>query len=151
MALDQDTRPDESESEFGRSYFLLFGVGAGIFVTIAVAMFVLIATAPAPEYAPEPTLPAAGADSLTVIGTEFAFDPADLVLNPGAELTLDNQGLVIHNLEIEGVEGFIIEAEAGQQATDTITASPGEYVIFCSIPGHRDAGMEGTLVVATGA
>ena len=130
---------------------ILAWVGAGLVVTIAVALFVLIATAPPPQFAAEPTLPAAGADSLTVIGTEFAFDPDELVLNPGAELTLDNQGQVIHNLEIEGVSGWKIEAEAGQTATDTITASPGDYVIFCSIPGHRDAGMEGRLTVATGA
>ena len=148
MAIDQETRTEEPASEFGRGYFLFFGVAAGMFVTVAISLVVLIATAPPPEFASEPTLPAVGADAVTVIGTEFAFDPADLVLNPGAEITFDNQGLVIHNLEIEGVEGFVLEAEAGQTAVGNISVSSGDYVIFCSIVGHREAGMEGTLVVA---
>jgi uncharacterized cupredoxin-like copper-binding protein len=41
-------------------------------------------------------------------------------------------------------------------ATKTITGStttlalelpPGNYVFFCSFPGHRESGMEGTLIV----
>ena len=151
MAIQTETRrPEDQEPEFGRGYFLLFGFGIGIFITVAVGLVVLIATAPPPVGVPTPTLPSSGADAVTVIGIEFAFDPDDLILSPGAEITLDNQGQVIHNLEIEGVEGFTIEAAAGQTASAAITASPGEYTIFCSIPGHREAGMVGTLTVATG-
>ncbi len=57
---------------------------------------------------------------------------------------------MIHNIEIEGVAGFKVEAEAGTTASGSIDVEPGDYVIFCSIIGHRDAGMVGTLTVAEG-
>jgi plastocyanin len=60
-----------------------------------------------------------------------------------------NDSSVAHNVTI---------AEGSRQlgATKTITGStttlalelpPGDYVFFCSIPGHRQSGMEGTLIV----
>lgn len=38
----------------------------------------------------------------------------------------------------------------GDSATKTFTApsEPGDYIIFCSLPGHADAGMVGTLTVS---
>ena len=63
MSVDQETiEPEERESEFGRGYFLLFGLGAGMFVTIVIAVAVLIVTAPAPLVSAEPTIPATGGE-----------------------------------------------------------------------------------------
>ncbi len=126
------------------------GFTGGLFVIVALALAAMIVTAESPQAAPEPTLPANGLDEITVIGTEFAFNPDTMVLNQGATITFDNQGVVIHNIEIEGVPGFKLEAEAGMAASGTLDVAPGEYLTFCSIPGHREAGMEGTLTVATG-
>ncbi len=138
------------KESIGRRYWLLLGFGGGLFVTVAIAIAVMIVTASGPEFAPEASLPTSGADETTVIGTEFAFDPDELVLSLNATITFDNQGVVVHNIEIDGVAGFKVEAQAGQTATGSIDVAPGEYVIFCSIPGHREAGMEGSLTVATG-
>lgn len=156
MSIRAPERPDEESDAFPRHYWLYFGLGLGFLVTLFVGLVVLIAGAPEPSASPaaSPTdggqSTVVGNSEVTVIGTEFAFDPDKLVLSPGATITLDNQGLVIHNLEIEGVAGFVIEAQAGQSATGTIDVAPGEYAIFCSIPGHREAGMEGTLSVTSG-
>jgi uncharacterized cupredoxin-like copper-binding protein len=36
----------------------------------------------------------------------------------------------------------------GASRTLTVTLKPGVYKFFCTVPGHREAGMEGTLVVS---
>ena len=35
----------------------------------------------------------------------------------------------------------------GESKTLSVTLKPGTYKFYCSVPGHRMAGMEGTLVV----
>lgn len=160
MSIDAPERPDQASPAFPRHYWLFFGLGLGFLATLFVGLVVLIAAGPEPDTSPIPPADGgtgdatvgddtevAGDSEVTVIGTEFAFDPDELILSPGAIITLDNQGLVIHNMEIEGVTGFLIEAQAGQSASGSIDVDPGEYVIFCSIPGHREAGMVGTLTV----
>lgn len=149
MSTEAPPRPDNEHTE-GRAAWGVLGFAAGLLITVATAIVVFIVTDQGPEAAPEPNLPATGLDQITVVGTEFAFDPETMVLSPGASITLDNQGVVVHNLEIEGVDGFKVEAEAGATATAEIDADPGNYVIFCSIVGHREAGMVGTLTVAEG-
>jgi uncharacterized cupredoxin-like copper-binding protein len=36
----------------------------------------------------------------------------------------------------------------GGSKTLTLSLKPGTYVFYCSVPGHRQAGMEGTLTVS---
>ena len=44
--------------------------------------------------------------------------------------------------------GFTLLARAGQTATGEFTFDkPGVFDFVCSIPGHKDAGMKGTLTV----
>ena len=40
--------------------------------------------------------------------------------------------------------------EAGSGIVHLKIAEPGEYVFYCSVPGHQELGMEGTLVVTEG-
>ncbi len=94
----------------------------------------------------------ADASGVRAAATEFAFSlepshPAGLV-----SMTLVNEGQTFHNLEIIGLDGesmpgFVLEADPGQEATGEIELAPGTYTLFCSVPGHREAGMESTLTV----
>jgi plastocyanin len=44
--------------------------------------------------------------------------------------------------------GFRLQAKAGETARkSTVFEKPGEYEYSCDLPGHRDAGMKGTLIV----
>jgi plastocyanin len=36
----------------------------------------------------------------------------------------------------------------GGSKTLTLTLKPGKYTFYCTVPGHRAAGMEGTLTVS---
>jgi uncharacterized cupredoxin-like copper-binding protein len=79
--------------------------------------------------------------------TEMAFDPDGIAVETGdVEVVLHNDGTVQHDVRIEE-QPFIVEAGPGQSATDRITLEKGRYRFFCSIPGHRQAGMEGVLEV----
>ncbi len=93
--------------------------------------------------------PIPGAAELTLHADEFEFSPTtitadeDLPLN----LTLVNTGSLLHDLTIPEL-GFRIAAAAGQRATGGLVPDrPGTYALQCSIPGHAQAGMTGTLVV----
>lgn len=61
-----------------------------------------------------------------------------------------NQSAVPHDVAIEDEAGeTIAETETLAEGTDSTTANlkPGTYKFFCTVPGHRQAGMEGTLTV----
>ncbi len=62
-----------------------------------------------------------------------------------------NMSPLAHNFTIQqGTSGKTIAATPTfQGATKTLTVNlkPGKYTFFCSVPGHRMAGMQGTLTV----
>ena len=88
------------------------------------------------------------APRLEVTASEMRYDPASLTVNHGAvSVVLHNRGAVIHDLRITGQPTLLIEAAPGQTATATWRLETGRYRIYCSLPGHREAGMEGKLTV----
>lgn len=54
-----------------------------------------------------------------------------------------------HNVTFEGVNGEepIVEGSGPEVNVGTVDLDPGEYTYYCSIAGHRQGGMEGTLTV----
>lgn len=97
------------------------------------------------------TTAAVGEQSVDLTATEFRFDPADVSLDTAGTVTftVSNDGQDEHALEVEG-NGIEEETEAiapGESGTLTVELEPGEYELYCPIDGHRDQGMEGTLVV----
>ena len=81
----------------------------------------------------------------------LAYDTTELSAKPG-KVTLDftNESPVGHNVVIEdsgGKEIASTDVITGQSTTAEFTVKPGTYTFFCSIPGHAQAGMKGTLTV----
>lgn len=55
-----------------------------------------------------------------------------------------------HDVAIENAEGEVIgQTETTAEGSDSteVELEPGTYKFFCTVPGHREAGMEGTLTV----
>jgi len=68
------------------------------------------------------------------------------------EVTIDyvNPSPVPHNVAIEDGSETVAQGETvtgGAAGPATADLEPGEYAYYCSIPSHREAGMEGTLTV----
>jgi uncharacterized cupredoxin-like copper-binding protein len=81
-------------------------------------------------------------------GLAYAFAAAEA---PAGALTLNskNDTPIDHNIAIEGngldEKGPVIKN--GAVSTVEADLQPGEYVFYCSVPGHREGGMEGKLTV----
>jgi plastocyanin len=63
-------------------------------------------------------------------------------------IEMPNKSGVQHDLTIEG-DGvkFATPIISTGVAKASGTLKPGKYVFYCSVPGHRQAGMQGTLTV----
>jgi uncharacterized cupredoxin-like copper-binding protein len=98
-----------------------------------------------------PGLPAVegpAAARLELAATEMRFEPSRIAVAAGdVPVVLRNVGQVIHDLRIQDKPTFLLEAGPGKTATATWSLPKGRYQIYCSLPGHRAAGMEGVLEV----
>ncbi len=84
--------------------------------------------------------------------SEFTLTPEAITVPKGGSLTVTNNGTMVHNVAITNTSVKIKDLAAGESATADVSAlKPGEYEIFCSIPGHKDSGMKGTLIVSDGS
>jgi len=81
----------------------------------------------------------------------FKFDPPALTAQVGEEVTviLDNKGVLDHNFVIEEFNVHLGPITGGSKSAPSIftPTTAGAYVYYCDVPGHREAGMTGTLTV----
>jgi uncharacterized cupredoxin-like copper-binding protein len=84
-------------------------------------------------------------------GGQLAYTTTEASAKAG-KVTIDfknPQGLT-HDVAIEDSSGKEVgktELIADSSTSTTVDLKPGTYTFFCSVPGHREAGMEGTLTV----
>jgi uncharacterized cupredoxin-like copper-binding protein len=88
-------------------------------------------------------------ETIAIQAGNFYFKPNKIATNAGIakiDLTAANG---IHDLVFDGAyPGFSLEADGGGSGqSQKIDLKPGKYTFYCSIPGHRAAGMVGTLTV----
>ena len=91
-----------------------------------------------------------GGGTVDISEVEFAIDPKDVTTKAGeVTFAIANDGSIPHNLEVEGngIEEVSKTIEGGQKTDLTVNLEPGEYEMYCAIPGHREQGMEGTVTV----
>ncbi len=82
--------------------------------------------------------------------SQIAFDTTTLTSKPGkVTIDFDNPATLEHNVAIEqnGKQIAISETIAKGRTSVAADLAPGTYTFLCTVPGHAEAGMEGTLTV----
>jgi plastocyanin len=116
------------------------------------------ASTPATTSASTPTstttssAPASGSLSLAANPEgQLKYSTSTLTANAGkVSIDFTNMSPLEHNVTIESSSHAVVGATPtfkGESKTLSVTLKPGTYKFYCSVPGHRMAGMEGTLVV----
>lgn len=93
---------------------------------------------------------------LAVVMTEYEYQPRNVTVPRGAAIRVTNEGQIAHNLRIErgpdprqetrdlaGTDSFL----PGDSETFAVELPAGRYAMVCTVPGHRELGMTGTLRV----
>jgi plastocyanin len=85
-------------------------------------------------------------------GAELAYVQKEAKAKAGqVSIDFTNPQSLSHDVAVEDSSGEELgktELVAQGSSTGTIgNLKPGKYTFFCTVPGHREAGMEGTLVV----
>ena len=96
----------------------------------------------------ESTPVADGARRIEVAATSFEFDPDEITVTAGEDvaIVLSSDDL-LHDFTIDEIDVHVA-ADRGETAEGGLRADePGAYTYYCTVTGHRAAGMEGTLVV----
>jgi plastocyanin len=91
----------------------------------------------------------ASTETIAVEAGNFYFKPDKITAKPGIATIALTAKNGIHDFVFDGAySGFTLEADGGGGTqSKKIDLKPGTYTFYCSLPGHRAAGMEGTLTV----
>ena len=84
-------------------------------------------------------------------GGEIAYTTTEATAKAG-KVTVDfkNPQSLTHDVAIESSSGQTVgqtELIGEGETSTTVNLKPGTYHYYCTVPGHREAGMEGTLTV----
>lgn len=117
---------------------------AAFYLVVPVSLFILL-TACSGETGRE----------ITITANEFqdgrmSFEPSQIFVQPGETVTLvlKNEGGADHELESNEARISEVVAPPGKIRRVTWHApDSGTFPVYCDLPGHREAGMELTLVV----
>jgi uncharacterized cupredoxin-like copper-binding protein len=108
-------------------------------------------TAAAPATTTAPAGGGSTVDFSTPPGTDLVYDQTDVSTKAGSvTINFDNRQSLQHDVKVEDSSGQELggtELVSSGTATGTVELQPDSYTFFCSVPGHREAGMEGTLTV----
>jgi plastocyanin len=92
--------------------------------------------------------PAPGSYNIEMQDISFAETTLTVPANTEITINLTNTGALNHTFDIDELGVSSGEYASGQTGTVTFnTGKPGEYEYYCAIPGHREQGMVGKLIV----
>jgi FtsP/CotA-like multicopper oxidase with cupredoxin domain/plastocyanin len=133
------------------AYFAAFtGMGA-LFAGVLLLAAVIVGPGPASgssaSRSPGSSVAAGPIGTIEVHAFDLGFKPAEVAVAAAGEYDVKfvNDGGVLHDLTF--ADGTKVSAEGGKTATGTVTIPAGGLTFICSVPGHADAGMRGSVTV----
>jgi plastocyanin len=82
---------------------------------------------------------------------QLKFNTTSLTAKAGkVSINFSNPASLEHNLTVASASGAVVGSTPtfqGGSKTASLDLKPGTYKFYCSVPGHRAGGMEGTLTV----
>jgi len=110
------------------------------------------ATPPASPSASPSSSPSASPASGTevqIYTEDIKFDPKELTIpaNTDVKIKVTNKGVLQHDFHVDKLNITSKLLNGGESDTVTINAPAGTYEFWCTVPGHKEAGMVGTLTV----
>lgn len=92
---------------------------------------------------------AGAAEPITVTAHDIYFDPKEITIPADTDVTIiiPNEGAALHDFVIDELGIDAGNIPPGETVEIVINAPAGEYEYYCSVPGHKAAGMWGTLIV----
>ena len=96
---------------------------------------------------PQPSAPTGEVGVLEIHAFDLGFEPAAPAVPQAGVYTVHfvNDGGILHDLTF--ADGTVITADAHQRATGMVTIPAAGLTFLCSVPGHADAGMRGTVSI----
>lgn len=81
--------------------------------------------------------------------SEYKFDPSTVKVKSGkSTICLANTGSMTHDMAVMQSGSVVAKSDevgAGDSSRFAVDLKPGTYQIECTLPGHAQAGMKGTL------
>lgn len=112
------------------------------------------ATTPATTAQSTSTTSSAPAGALSLAANsagQLKYETTSLTAKAGTmSIDFTNMSSLPHNVTVASSSGSVVGATptfSGESKTLKLNLKPGTYKFYCSVPGHRQAGMEGTLTV----
>jgi plastocyanin len=104
---------------------------------------------------PQPSVPAEELDVSSPADGALVFEPDGLEAKPGnLTISYDNPSPVPHSIAVATANGNVLgettPGTGGKQTLQITDLAPGKYIFYCTVPGHREGGMEGDLTVTGG-
>jgi plastocyanin len=90
---------------------------------------------------------------IDVASSGLAFDETSATAKAGTvTITSMNPQSIQHDIALKSSDGSVLGTGSlvsdGGVSKITVDVTPGTYTFFCSVPGHEEAGMKGTLTVS---
>jgi uncharacterized cupredoxin-like copper-binding protein len=125
------------------------GRGLPVFLVVIVLMFLGMLAA-VEIFGKESESEAAGQTAVQVTEVDYKIRLPETTLQAGTyTFEVRNEGKVPHNLTVDGPGGSETTPDVapGKSATLTVELKPGSYDFFCSVPGHKQLGMDQKVTV----